>query len=421
MNRPALLLTVLALTAPVAIAVAAPASAATPTCAGFPATIVGTDGNDVIHGTSGKDVIVAKGGNDRVYGLGNRDAICGGPGSDKLFGGPAGDFLFGGIDALHRGGGHTTRIGDELTGGPGDDYLQPDADHRAAGRVVPDSILWNDSAHGVSVNVIARTATGDGNDLFTEKGAALIGSKHADTFIGGPGADMISGNKGGDVIYGNGGGDTLIGDAATKSASGDGDAITGGGGDDTIVTSFGRDIIGGGGGNDTITDVAGTPDKITGGPGNDTITTELARSPDSTPQTIDGSGGIDLLSLRANVVNPNHITSTGVWDMATGAITYTITSPIDVIAKGFEDASLRSKGAKWTIDGTNGDNALGAASTAATTFNGLDGNDAFRGSPGNDTFDGGPGTDEALTMGPGNDTCISVETIDVDDCEIVTP
>ncbi|HYZ93642.1 MAG TPA: hypothetical protein VFA34_14815, partial [Actinomycetota bacterium] len=41
----------------------APASAA-PTCWGFEATIVGTEGADKIEGTSGSDVIVGLGGAD---------------------------------------------------------------------------------------------------------------------------------------------------------------------------------------------------------------------------------------------------------------------------------------------------------------------------------------------------------------------
>ena len=41
-----------------------------PTCAGLPATIVGTDGSDILFGTSGADVIVALGGNDIIFARG---------------------------------------------------------------------------------------------------------------------------------------------------------------------------------------------------------------------------------------------------------------------------------------------------------------------------------------------------------------
>lgn len=46
------------------------ARAATPTCFGVPATIVGTSGNDVIYGSNGSDVITALGGADAVHGRG---------------------------------------------------------------------------------------------------------------------------------------------------------------------------------------------------------------------------------------------------------------------------------------------------------------------------------------------------------------
>jgi Ca2+-binding RTX toxin-like protein len=43
-----------------------------------PATIVGTDGNDVLSGTAGRDVIAGLDGNDVITGLGGDDVICGG-------------------------------------------------------------------------------------------------------------------------------------------------------------------------------------------------------------------------------------------------------------------------------------------------------------------------------------------------------
>src|SRR3954453_3517631 len=56
----------------------------------LPATVVGTDGNDVIRGTEGPDVIVGGGGNDGIWGLGGYDAICGGLGNDQVDGGTRG-------------------------------------------------------------------------------------------------------------------------------------------------------------------------------------------------------------------------------------------------------------------------------------------------------------------------------------------
>lgn len=44
----------------------------------MPATIVGTNGSDVLRGTPGRDVIAGPDGNDVILGLGGDDVICGG-------------------------------------------------------------------------------------------------------------------------------------------------------------------------------------------------------------------------------------------------------------------------------------------------------------------------------------------------------
>ena len=79
------------------------------TCGGLGATIVGTEGDDVITGTNGPDVIVGLGGNDVIDGRGGDDVICGGDGDDVLEGGPRNDVLDGGKGE------------DTLKGGPGTD------------------------------------------------------------------------------------------------------------------------------------------------------------------------------------------------------------------------------------------------------------------------------------------------------------
>jgi hypothetical protein len=81
-------------------------------CKGEPATIVGTEGNDVRRGTPTKDVIAGLGGNDRLSGLAGNDLICGGAGRDTLKGGKGNDRLYGGTGR------------DTLKGGPGTDKLK---------------------------------------------------------------------------------------------------------------------------------------------------------------------------------------------------------------------------------------------------------------------------------------------------------
>jgi Ca2+-binding RTX toxin-like protein len=43
-----------------------------PECKGLPATIVGTEGRDIITGTAARDVIHGRGGNDVIRGFGER-------------------------------------------------------------------------------------------------------------------------------------------------------------------------------------------------------------------------------------------------------------------------------------------------------------------------------------------------------------
>jgi hypothetical protein len=67
-----------------------------PTCRGFPASIVGTPGDDVRTGTRRRDVMVGLAGNDRLLGRGGNDVICGSKGKDRLNGGRGRDRLYGG-------------------------------------------------------------------------------------------------------------------------------------------------------------------------------------------------------------------------------------------------------------------------------------------------------------------------------------
>ncbi|MDP2709786.1 MAG: FG-GAP-like repeat-containing protein [Solirubrobacteraceae bacterium] len=100
-----------------------------PSCDGHPATIVGTEGNDVLVGTSGDDVIVGLGGNDVIVGLGGNDIICGGAGDDVIDGGSGHDRLFGqaGNDVISGGAGDDVISGgwgdDVISGGNGDDTI----------------------------------------------------------------------------------------------------------------------------------------------------------------------------------------------------------------------------------------------------------------------------------------------------------
>lgn len=104
-------------------------SAGVPTCQGLPATIVGTDGDDVIQGTNGNDVIVGLAGDDHIVGLDGGDVICGNSGRDIIEGNAGQDTLVGnaGGDTLVGGRGSDQLVGgkgqDTLKGGDGDDSI----------------------------------------------------------------------------------------------------------------------------------------------------------------------------------------------------------------------------------------------------------------------------------------------------------
>jgi Ca2+-binding RTX toxin-like protein len=92
-----------------------------PTCFDAPATIVGTEGNDVIEGTPGDDVIVGLGGDDTIRGSAGNDRLCGDDGNDRLEGGE-------GNDKIRGGNGDDTLLGeagnDTLDGQGGKDVCQ---------------------------------------------------------------------------------------------------------------------------------------------------------------------------------------------------------------------------------------------------------------------------------------------------------
>gem|GEM_PF-5373111 len=135
-------------------------------CDGVTATIVGTEGDDVLQGTWQDDVIVGLGGNDQIYGQSGADygqsgadVICGGEGDDIIDGASQNDAIFGGL-------GNDTITGasgdDVIDGGSGDDTITGDSQ--------------NDTIHG-----------GDGNDDIN----------------GGPGDDSLDGGNGVDVVDGS--------------------------------------------------------------------------------------------------------------------------------------------------------------------------------------------------------------------------
>jgi Ca2+-binding RTX toxin-like protein len=91
-----------------------------PSCKGERATIVGTNGADVLRGTKRADVIIGRGGNDQIDGRGSKDLICAGNDPDFVDGGEASDRIYGeGADDILLG----DEASDKLFGNNGDDAM----------------------------------------------------------------------------------------------------------------------------------------------------------------------------------------------------------------------------------------------------------------------------------------------------------
>ena len=245
----------------------AEAGAATTTCFGKPATIIGTAGDDRLLGTSGReDVIVGRAGNDTIQGLQGRDLICagdgadtvmagkrsdrveggngndlvsGGSGADQLSGGSGNDTLIGGaggsfeffVEILRGGTGRDGLVGgggaDQLVGGPGqdtieggwgrDDFFPGPGNDSLSGGSGTDSVYYNAP---VVVDLTAGTASGpEGADTLVGIND-IQGSESADTLIGDAGPNFMFAGGGDDHIEGRGGDDLLFGDAGTDLVDG---------------------------------------------------------------------------------------------------------------------------------------------------------------------------------------------------------
>jgi hypothetical protein len=223
------------------------------TCNGWPATITGTEGHDVIDGTAGDDVIVGFGGNDKINGKGGNDIICGNAGDDDLLGGPGNDVAFGGDGADH------------IFGGTGNDTLKGDT-----GNDVLDGAAGRDLLLGGAGDDALRGRAGE-DRLFGENGNdRLKGGEDDDVLYGGHGDDIVNGQAGTDLGFGQKGADRLIGFSGNDDLRGgaDNDRILGGGGWDALEGGSGDDVILGGGGDDLLDGNSGI-DELRGQAGND--------------------------------------------------------------------------------------------------------------------------------------------------------
>ena len=248
-------------------------------------------GADVARGEAGIDTLVGNAGGgdnddvgDRLIGGPDNDTLDGWVGDDVLTGGPDDDVLLGAAGSdqasyLPSATGVVVDLAAGIAGGEGADSLA--GIERVLGSKLRDTLLGDGSANdlrgadgrdtvagmggndnliggfgidvvsfasatsGVTVDVLAGTASGQGNDtisLFEN----VIGSSFADTLRGDKRANELRGRGGRDVVRGNNGPDRLYGDSGP-------DALFGERGNDRHSGGPGNDSCNGGPGSDRQT------------------------------------------------------------------------------------------------------------------------------------------------------------------------
>jgi Ca2+-binding RTX toxin-like protein len=411
------------LAAAVAVTASGAESGPAPRCGGERATIVGTDGDDVIQGTEKADVIWAGPGDDTVYGgLGN-DVVCGGAGDDLLHGGRGNDWLdgdagtdrvFGDLGDDHVSGGSGDEdeasggLGiDTVNGGPGAaDLVRGDYgyDRMDGGPGKGDIASFATSVAGLKgagvwVSLPRHKALGDGHDrlfrLESIEGSAfhdtLIGDHRSNVIVAGPGNDTLKGGGGRDTLDGGQGVDRCHG-GPTRISCGKERAPAG-----SAYVTLDPDAAGGGG------------LQIVGGAGPDRFTVAYAEETvEATPGEGGAGGGEPAIGGQ---------TEGAVSGAVTGVFTVTAAARLAAgegcarTASDPKQVTCPTSGpARWLMaDLGPGDDGLTVeGSLAAVDFvriNGGDGDDTIKGGPEDDLLQSGPGADHVYG-GDGSDGLI---------------
>jgi Ca2+-binding RTX toxin-like protein len=393
-------------------------AAAAATCDGLAATVVGTDRDDELVGTPGTDVIAGLGGQDTLDGAGGDDVLCGDGGADVVVGGPGSDRLFGGDNGLvPQFEDAPEPAGDTLAPGPGDDLLDLGANTVAGDYNPADTIDLTDAAAGVTLDLVAGTAVGEGTDVVVVPPPAVpdgpvvevLGSAHADRILGTEGDDHLVGQGGGDWIEGRGG-DDLVMNAWDEYSPAPGedadDHFDGGPGADFVDSTGGADTLLGGAGADHVRKEGG-PTTIDAGPGRDEVDVYLSAG----RHTVSGGAGRDHVSLA---VLRSFRRTRGVLDHREELfrVRHTDGRRTRAVVTSAEQVTMPHNAGRWTYLGTPGDDRVGGG--AAYTARGRGGDDVLIGSARDDVLLGGGGRDRVVG-GRGEDRCRGEELVG---CEV---
>lgn len=387
---------------------AQPGTAATPSCKGKVATIVGTSGPDTLVGTGKRDVIVGLAGGDVISGLGGDDLLCGGMGADLLEGGPGHDQLWGGDDRYAEDPAGSYLLGDTLVGGPGDDLLSGGWDDRKVDtRRRPDTVSWADATGGVDVDLSTGTATGSGTDTITLlPRLAVQGSSYDDTVTGSDGPDLISGEGGDDVILGGDGDDTIYTEAATVSsdADADNDVVGAGPGNDLVSSQVGRDALSGGAGRDFVEAYSAAPTSVAAGPGHDYVAQNVVPTAGLVSE---GGGGRDTVVFYGTLLEGRTPRTEFVVDLRTGTTSADVEPEATGTVGGYQEFRFVGR-LDWRFFGSAEVDRVWAITGGPLRARLAAGDDWVTGTDRDDLLNGGIGTDEAWGRG-GDDECEGME------------
>jgi Ca2+-binding RTX toxin-like protein len=346
------------------------------------ATIVSTEGNDLIYGSGDADLIQGVGGSDTIYGQQGDDTLDGGAGDDSLFGGEGDDSYIFGV-----GSGHDSVYDDDLAYNirisaglsPSDVIVTRDQSglHLVVNGGADKLTLvdWFAGASGVLEVAFADGTVWDTDTV--ESRISYAPSEGADYLEGGSSSDALTGLGGSDVLVGLDGDDVLDGGT-------DNDVMSGGTGSDVYLFRRGDGV-------DTIDDYsegAGTVNSVQFGESISTADIAVGFKDNDLILSITGTADRLVLSNWLAVGGPT----------------------IDEVE--FEDGTIWSAAdlfAKMPNVSTAGDDYL-RGGDGDDTLVGLAGNDRLRGGLGDDHLSGGAGNDVYMySRGDGSDV---IENLD---------
>ncbi|NOU09795.1 MAG: calcium-binding protein, partial [Nitrospira sp.] len=430
------------------------------------ATMIGTNGNNILNGTISSDTMIGRAGNDQLSGNGGDDRLNGGTGNDLLNGGTGNDtadysnIVIGGTTYLGATAGvkvNLNLLGAQNTGGAGLDQLV--SIENLIGTNFNDTLTGNSANNGLlglAGNDSLNGGSGDdwliggtGNDLLN--GGAGIDTADYRNRIGGIGATAgvtVNLNLTGAQNTGGAGSDTLVSIENLTGTTSYNDTLTGNGANNVLSGENGNDTLNGGSGNDTLHG-GGNNDQLFGGNGNDVLSGgsgndllnggagldtasyatatagvkvifDFLEDPDGPQNT--GGAGLDTLVSIENLTGSNFNDTLRVSFPDTDTSTLNGGAGNDVLLADHVNAMLNGgtgndtldvEDATGTLNGGAGDDELRGMSFFGGTFNGEDGNDVLtvlttfdhstlNGGAGNDTLNA-IDADATLNGGTGND------------------